>query len=81
VAAVLKRVDTGAESLQRRIVFGSDDVLAYAPITSRRVGGDGMSVAALCEAAITVSVGGDNEIERRLSVDGGRAKLQPRHCQ
>jgi beta-lactamase class A len=55
VAAVLARIDAGQEHLDRRIVFGPKDVLAYAPVTSRRVGAPGMSVAELCAAAITVS--------------------------
>jgi beta-lactamase class A len=55
VAAVLARVDRGVEQLDRRIVFGSDAVLAYAPITRHRAGGHGMTVAELCQAAITVS--------------------------
>lgn len=55
VAAVLARVDRGGEKLDRRIVFGKDVVLSYAPITSHRVGAPGMSVAELCQAAITVS--------------------------
>ncbi|OOG49056.1 class A beta-lactamase [Rhodanobacter sp. C01] len=55
VASVLARVDRGAEQLDRRIVFGKESVLAWAPVTSHRTGGQGMSVAELCEAAITVS--------------------------
>ncbi len=55
VAAVLARVDRGSESLQRRIVFGEQALLAYAPVTSRRAGAPGMTVAELCEAAITLS--------------------------
>jgi beta-lactamase class A len=55
VAAVLARVDRGVEQLDRRIVFGSDVVLSYAPITRHRIGGQGMTVAELCQAAITVS--------------------------
>lgn len=55
VAAVLARVDRGAERLDRCIVFGKEAVLAYAPVTSHRVGGPGMTVAELCQAAITVS--------------------------
>jgi len=54
-AAVLQRVDAGRERLERRIVFGADALLSYAPATSRHVGGAGMSVAELCEAAITLS--------------------------
>ena len=55
VSAVLARIDGGAESLDRRITFGEEAVLSYAPITSHRVGGQGMTVAELCQAAITVS--------------------------
>jgi len=55
VAAVLARVDRRTEQLDRRIVFGKDVLLNHAPVTSQHVGPPGMSVAALCEAAITVS--------------------------
>lgn len=55
VGAVLARVDRGAERLDRRIVFGPDVLLSYAPVTSRRVGEPGMTVAELCQAAITLS--------------------------
>ena len=55
VAAVLARVDKGAEHLDRRIVFGPAVLLRYAPITGQHVGSPGMSVAELCAAAITVS--------------------------
>ena len=55
VAAVLARVDRGTEQLDRRIVFGKEAVLAWAPVTHHHVGSPGMSVAELCEAAITVS--------------------------
>ncbi|OOG56228.1 class A beta-lactamase [Rhodanobacter sp. C03] len=55
VAAVLARVDREAERLDRRIVFDQEAVLAYAPVTSHRVGAPGMTVAELCQAAITVS--------------------------
>lgn len=55
VAAVLARIDAGQERLDRRIVFGPDVLLDYAPVTRRHVGAPGMTVAALCEAAITLS--------------------------
>ncbi|MEW9572584.1 class A beta-lactamase [Rhodanobacter sp. Si-c] len=55
VSAVLARVDQGAERLDRRVMFGRDAVLSWAPVTSHRVGAPGMSVAELCHAAITVS--------------------------
>lgn len=55
VAALLARVDAGKERLDRRIVFGADAVLAYAPITRAHVGAAGMRVDELCRAAITLS--------------------------
>jgi len=55
VAAVLARVDRGVEQLNRRIVFGPDVVLSYAPVTRQHVGNPGMTVAEPCEAAITLS--------------------------
>jgi beta-lactamase class A len=55
VAAVLARVDAGRERLDRRIVYGPDVLLDYAPVTRRHVGAPGMTVAALCEAAIMLS--------------------------
>lgn len=54
VAAVLDRVDRGAERLNRVVRYGADRVLAYAPVTSKHVN-DGLSVAALCAAAIEQS--------------------------
>ena len=54
-ALVLKRVDDGKETLSRRIVVSQSDILANSPITEKRVGSDGMTVAELCEAAIIVS--------------------------
>jgi beta-lactamase class A len=55
VAAVLTRVDRGAEQLDRRVVFGKDALLEYAPVTRYHAGAPGMSVAELCQAAITLS--------------------------
>jgi beta-lactamase class A len=54
-AAVLKRVDGGKEKLDRRIVFSAKDIVANSPITEKHVGGDGMTLAEICEAAMTVS--------------------------
>ncbi|MEW9624881.1 class A beta-lactamase [Rhodanobacter geophilus] len=73
VGAVLARVDQGAERLDRRVVFGSDVVLSWAPVTSHRVGAPGMTVAELCEAAITVS---DNTADNLLLASlGGPAAV------
>jgi beta-lactamase class A len=54
VAAVLARIDTGQENLERRVPIEARDILEYAPVTRRHVGKE-MSVAALCEAAVTWS--------------------------
>ena len=55
VAAVLTRVDQGTERLGRRIVFNKDVILDYAPTTKHHVGPPGMTIAQLCEAAVTLS--------------------------
>jgi beta-lactamase class A len=55
VSAVLTRVDAGKEQLDRRIVFGKDVLLGYAPTTKQHAGPPGMTVSELCEAAITLS--------------------------
>lgn len=54
-ALVLHRVDTGQEQLDRRVRFGSDVLVPYSPEVAKHVGGNGMSLAELCEAAITLS--------------------------
>ncbi|HET6432716.1 class A beta-lactamase [Dyella sp.] len=55
VAAVLARVDQGAERLDRPVIYGADVLLNYAPVTQRHVGPPGLHVEALCEAAIALS--------------------------
>ncbi|MCA1489681.1 class A beta-lactamase [Ensifer sp. NBAIM29] len=54
-ACALARVDRGEEALDRRIAFGRDVLLPHSPVTGKHVGGNGMTVSALCEAAITIS--------------------------
>ncbi|MDR9850672.1 class A beta-lactamase [Herbaspirillum huttiense] len=54
-AAVLRRVDEGKEQLARRIVYRQQDLVPYSPTTGKHTGGDGLSLAQLCEAAITLS--------------------------
>lgn len=54
-SAVLQRVDAGKEQLDRRIVFGKDVLLEYAPVAKQHVGPPGMTVSELCAAAITLS--------------------------
>jgi beta-lactamase class A len=51
-AAALKRVDDGAERLDRIIAYGPHDLLDYAPIAEAHVGEGGMTLADLCAAAI-----------------------------
>src|SRR6478736_5822695 len=51
-AAALKRVDAGAERLDRIIAYGPNDLLEYAPIAKAHVTEGGMTVADLCAAAI-----------------------------
>lgn len=54
-ALVLARVDRGEERLDRRVVFGREDLVSYSPVTEGRVGPPGMTMAELCDAAITAS--------------------------
>ena len=55
-AFVLARVDRGAEQLDRRIVFAPDAVLpGWSPVTAKRSGAPGMTVAELCDAVVTLS--------------------------
>jgi beta-lactamase class A len=70
-AALLKRVDEGAERLDRTIPFGPSDLLDYAPITKAHAAEGGMSLADLCAAAIDWS---DNTAANLvLQVIGGPA--------
>lgn len=54
-AAVLAMVDDGREDLQRRILFEASALVPWSPVTETRVGGHGMTLAELCDAAITRS--------------------------
>lgn len=55
VATVLSRVDAGGEKLGRSIHYRQADVLDYSPITKAHVQDGGMTVSALCAAAIEYS--------------------------
>mgnify|MGYP001545120034 CR=1 FL=1 len=68
VSAVLQRVDRGKEKLDRIIKYGKADLLEYAPVTRAHVGEGGMSVEALCAAAIELS---DNTAANLLLVELG----------
>ncbi|RZI99042.1 MAG: class A beta-lactamase, partial [Rubrivivax sp.] len=54
-AFVLDRVDRGVEKLERRIRYRPQDLVPWSPVTERHVGGEGLSLAQLCEATITTS--------------------------
>jgi beta-lactamase class A len=53
-AATLWRVDAGSERLERRVPFGARDLVTYSPVTEKHVGA-GMTLAELCDAAVTLS--------------------------
>ena len=53
-AAVLARVDAGKERLDRRVTYAKSDLVTYSPVTEKHVD-SGMTLAELCEAAITLS--------------------------
>ncbi|NEI73288.1 class A beta-lactamase [Rhizobium lusitanum] len=55
VGFVLARVDQGTEKLDRRVTYGKDKVVTYSPETEKHADTDGMTVAELCGAAITLS--------------------------
>lgn len=54
-AAMLARVDSREETLDRRIIVSSDDLGGWTPITEKHLGQPGMTVAALCQAAVAWS--------------------------
>ena len=70
--AVLSRVDSGQEQLERRIQYHQNDLVEYSPVTEQHLA-DGMTVAELCNAAITMS---DNTAANLLlSTIGGPQEL------
>lgn len=54
-ALMLARVDRGEESLDHRIVFAESDLVTYSPATREHAGPAGMTVDAICAAAVTLS--------------------------
>ncbi|MGK9168244.1 class A beta-lactamase [Inquilinus limosus] len=55
-AFVLARVDQKKEQLDRRVVFSRKDLVATGPsVIEHRVGGAGITMAELCDAAVTYS--------------------------
>jgi beta-lactamase class A len=72
-AAVLKRVDEGQEKLDRFVSYDAKDILEYAPVTKAHLKDGGMTLGALCAAAIEQS---DNTAGNLLlSAIGGPAGL------
>ncbi|WP_026068256.1 class A beta-lactamase [Halomonas smyrnensis] len=71
-AAVLARVDEGRETLDRRIVIEEGDLVGWTPVTEKRLGEPGLTVAELCQAAVAWS---DNAAANALieSVGGPEA--------
>lgn len=53
-SAVLKRIDGGELRLDQRIQFEAKDLVTYSPVTKEHAG-SGMTLAGLCEAALTQS--------------------------
>jgi len=54
-AAVLKRVDEKIEKLDRFVSYDAKDILEYAPVTKAHLKDGGMTLGALCAAAIEQS--------------------------
>ena len=55
IAAVLQRVDHAEDKLDRFIKYNERDILAWAPVTKQHLGEGGMTLEALCFAAIAYS--------------------------
>ena len=73
VACVLSRVDKGEERLGRFIRYGAAQISNYAPVARRHLADGGMTVGAMCQAAIEVS---DNTCaDLLLTSVGGPAAL------
>ncbi|KZB62292.1 class A beta-lactamase [Thalassospira lucentensis] len=53
-AAILHKVDLGTETLDRRIIYGVEDLVTYSPTTEKHVD-SGMTIGELCEATLHLS--------------------------
>ncbi|WP_371824038.1 class A beta-lactamase [Hahella sp. HN01] len=72
-AALLAKVDAGEENLTRRVQIQARDIVTYSPVTKDRIGGEGMTLGELCQAAMTKS---DNTAANLvLKAVGGPPKL------
>ena len=63
VGCVLQRVDRGHERLDRFIAYGAHDFVGYAPVARDNLAKGGLSVEAMCRAAVEVS---DNTCANKL---------------
>ena len=54
-ALVLERADQGKSPLSKRVRYRQRDLVQWSPVTEKHVGGQGLSLAQLCEATITTS--------------------------
>ena len=54
-AHILHRVDKGQEQLDRKVIVKPTDIITHSPTTSQYVGAQGITIAQLCEATVTLS--------------------------
>jgi len=54
-ALVLHRVDAGQEQLDRKVIVKASDIISHSPTTGQYVGSQGITIAQLCEATVTLS--------------------------
>jgi len=72
-ALVLARADAGLAPLTKRVRYAKDELVSWSPVTEKHVGGEGLSLAELCEATITTS---DNTAANLILAEvGGPAAL------
>lgn len=72
-ALILARVDKKEERLDRRVRFAKEDIMPNSPVAETRAGEAGMTIAELCDAAVTRS---DNTAANLLLASfGGPAGL------
>ena len=74
--AVLARVDAGKDRLDRRIRYDAKHLVTYSPVTEKNVA-TGMTLAELCDAAITLS---DNTAGNLLLATIGGPRGSPPSC-
>lgn len=73
---VLSRVDAGQEQLSRVVRYGPGPLLPWSPVTEKHVA-EGMSIGALCEAAVSLS---DNTAGNLLLAQSGGPEALTAHA-